>query len=121
MPKWRVNHFATRPALFTIIRTRAAPLSKAFALHAGRLQKTAAADLTDGTATRVAVSDLREFAKILECLGSHEALTFGITGAEQARLCTQGALASGRAPVGAICRDRATSHGPKAAASSCWI
>ena len=61
-------------ALFTIIRNARGPLSKAFALHAGQLQKTAAADLTDGTATRVAVTDLREFAKILEGLGSHEAL-----------------------------------------------
>lgn len=92
---------------FTIIRNNRGSLSKSLALYEGRLKKTAAADLVDGTATRAAVPDLSSFAKILEGLGSHEALTFGITGAEQAQLCTQEALASGRAPVGAICRARA--------------
>jgi hypothetical protein len=97
----------------TIIRNNRGPLSKSFTLHDGRLQKTAAADLVDGTATRAAASDLRQLAAILEGLGSHEALTFGITEAEQARLCTQGALASGRAPAGAICRDRASFAWPQ--------
>ena len=98
---------------FTIIRNNRGPLSKSFALHEGRLQKTAAADLVDGTATRAAVPDLLSFAKILEGLRSHEALTFGTTEAEQARLCTQEAIASGRAPAGAICRDRASFEWPK--------
>jgi hypothetical protein len=71
---------------FTLIRNNRGPLSKSFTLHEGQLKKTAAADLVDGIATRVAVADLHQFARLLEGLGNHEALTFGITQAEQARL-----------------------------------
>jgi hypothetical protein len=67
----------------------------------------------DGIATRVAVADLHQFARLLEGLGNHEALTFGITQAEQARLTPQERLAQGRAPAGAICRDRANFAWPE--------
>ena len=51
---------------FTVIRNRRGPLSKSFTLSEGRLQKTAAAEVTDGIAARRAAADISEFAAAIE-------------------------------------------------------
>ena len=92
---------------FTIVKNRRGPLSKSFTLVEGRLQKTAAAEVGDGLATRIAVASIQELAAAVDALTAQEALTFGIAKHERARIATQKACAEGRAPKGAICRDRA--------------
>ena len=100
-------------AIFTIIRNARGPLSKSFALHEGRLQKTSAAEVTDGLAIRAAASDIFDLARIVESLNAHEALTFGIPRLGRARIATQKAINTGAAPKGAVARDRANFSWPK--------
>ncbi len=97
---------------FTVIRNRRGPLSKSFTLVDGRLQKAAAADVTDGIAARRSAADICELSAAIDALTDHEALTFGIAKLDRARLVTQKAIAEGRAPKGAICRDRANFFWP---------
>jgi hypothetical protein len=93
-----------KPILLTKIVNTRGPLSKAFALKNGRLQKTAAADLVEGRAIRTAIKDLGGLAKVIEALHSNEALSYGISSFVDARIVTQRMAAKGAKNV--ICRDR---------------
>jgi hypothetical protein len=92
------------PVLFTKISNSRGPLSKCLTLKDGKLVKTAAADLVDGRAIRVAVRGIEELAETVEGLSANEALTFGITRFKDVRIVTQKALARGA--KNAIARDR---------------
>jgi hypothetical protein len=93
-----------KPILFTKIVNTRGPLSKAFALKNGQLQKTAAADLVEGRAIRTAIKALPDLAMVIEGLGHNEALTFGITSFVDARVATQKALS--KAGRNTVARDR---------------
>ena len=95
----------------TIIRNTRGPLTKAFTLRSGRLEKAAAADLVEGFAMQVPVEDLTHFAGILQGLDAHEAITYGVSRYSKTDIVTQKALQRGRR--GAICRDRAHFAWPK--------
>ena len=89
---------------FTRLRNKNGPLSKRFWVDGDVLKKAPAAALTDGTAERVKLQTLQEFADLAGSLRSEEALAYGITAAEDARVVTQRALKKGAYP-GAIARD----------------
>ncbi len=96
-------------ATLTIIENRAGPLTKHLTLSQGRLQKIAAAELVDGLAIRTSANDISQLAGIVERLSGRQALVFGVAKCDSpsVRIVAQAAVAAGRAPVGAICRDRA--------------
>ena len=64
-------------------------LSKSFTFPDGVLKKTAAADLVNGVATTLRISDLHELAAVIDGLSSRQALTYGVTGFCSARVTTQ--------------------------------
>jgi len=88
------------------------PLSKAFALEDGKLRKTSAATLYEGTAETRTVDNLRGLAAIIDGLTSEEALTFGVCSFDKARVVTQKKSAK---PEGldVVCRDRAHFRWPR--------
>jgi hypothetical protein len=91
-------------ASLTIIRNTRGPLSKSLSLKDRRLIKSAAADLTEGTATRIEVTGLSQLATVIDAMTARKALTFGVTGHKTIRIITQEALRRGA--QGALCRDR---------------
>ena len=91
-------------ALFTIIRNEDGPLSKSFTLRDGKLIKTAAADLVRGVARKTDIEGIHDLNRVISRLGTSEALTFGVTGFEHAKIVTQKAMKAGAS--GVICRDR---------------
>ena len=93
--------------LITRIRNLDGPLTKSLTLEDGKLMKTAAADLVNGMAHRLNVTDIEHFARVVCSLTSREALTFGVPAFEHGRITTQEHMARGRAPHGAVPRDRA--------------
>jgi hypothetical protein len=101
------------PITFTIARNKRGPLGKSFALHDGRLQQAPKAELFDGLATQAAVEDLHGFSEALKSLRPTEALTFGIPRLDRAHITTQKAVEKGRAPSGAIARNRENFAWPK--------
>lgn len=90
-------------AAFTVITSRGSSLTKRFTLHDGEIRKTAAAQLTDGTAERIEVASVAEFAAIHARLEKNQALTYGTTEQARARIVTKARLSD--AP-NAIARDR---------------
>ena len=98
--------------VYTIVRNLRGPLSKAFALQDGKLQKTAAAELSNGFVRRAAANSIQEFATQVERLKPNEALTYGIFKRCSAPIVTQQAFRNGGIPKGAICRDRANFFWP---------
>jgi len=93
--------------LLTRVRNFDGHLSKSLTLEDGKLVKTAAADLVNGMAHRVRADDIDHLAKVVCGLTSKEALTFGVPSLEHVKITTQEHLARGRAPLGAVPRDRA--------------
>ena len=91
----------------TIIENLDGPLAKSLTLSQGKLQKAAAAILTRGQATEVTAHSVRDLAAIVAGLTSRQALTFGITGKSKVRITTQAKIETGKAPNGAVSRDRA--------------
>lgn len=91
----------------TRIRNLDGPLSKSLSVEGGKLVKTAAADLVIGMAHRIHVADIEYLAQIVDTLTSQEALTFGVPAFDHGRITTQEHVAKGKAPRGAVPRDRA--------------
>jgi len=81
----------------------AAPLTKTFELRAGKLYKVTSAKLVRGSAHRVEVESIREFADLLASLKPHQALAHGIADNRDAEIVTDTAL---RNKPGAISRTR---------------
>ena len=71
----------------------------------GQLRKRSAANIYEGEAERVSISDLKELKELIENLPSSSALCFGTAEKQKARLLTQEALRAGSYPD-AIARDR---------------
>ena len=71
----------------------------------GQLRKRSAANIYEGEAERVSISDLKDLKKLIETLPSSSALCFGIAEKQKARLLTQETLRAGSYPD-AIARDR---------------
>jgi len=92
--------------LITRIRNLDGPLSKSLSMVDGKLVKNAAADLVNGMAHRVHVEDIEHLAQIVCSLTSQEALTFGVPPFEHGRITTQDYVAMGKAPIGAVPRDK---------------
>lgn len=81
---------------FTAIKP--ARLSKRFTLTGpATLKKESGGDLLEGTAEKLTVADLAEFAALLPTLTPKQALAYGINGRATARVVTAGALASAAA------------------------
>ena len=78
----------------------------------GKLRKTSAANLYEGTAETRTVDNLRGLAAIIDGLTSEEALTFGVCGFDKARVATQ-KRAPSRKDLRVVCRDRAHFHWPE--------
>ena len=100
-------------AVLTVIENQRGACSKSFTLLAGRLTKTAAANVYCGLATRRTIEDLEGLSAIIEGLGSHQALTYGICRFPKASIVTQEELARGRAAAHAVARDRGHFFWPK--------
>lgn len=100
---------------FAIIRNHEGFATKTFAVDTGgRLIRTAAAHIFDGSVRVVEALNLQEVLAIVESLAPNEALTFGVPAAPVARIVTRKELIRANAN-GAIARDRehfAFDHGP---------
>ena len=92
--------------LITRIRNLDGPLTKTFSLKDGKLIKAPAANLVNGMAHRIHIDSLEHFAKLVTGLTSQEALTFGGPASDHCRITTQDHVKAGRAPAGAIPRDK---------------
>lgn len=80
------------------------PLTKTFTLaEDGTLRSVTAAHLTHGRVKRVSVASASELAGLLQTLGAHEALTYGLTASIQAEIVTKAQLSRF---AGKIARDR---------------
>ena len=96
----------------SVLRNLKGPLSKSFTLEDGKLRKTSAANLYEGTAETRTVDNLRGLAAIIDGLTSEEALTFGVCGFDKARVVTQKKSAK-QEGLDVVCRDRAHFHWPE--------
>jgi len=103
--------------LITRIRNLNGPLSKSLSMVDGKLVKQAAADLVNGMAHRIHVSDIEHLARIVCSLGSNEALTWGVTGFDHCRITTQKQVLRGRAPAAQSLGTTKTSAGRKGEAA----
>ena len=93
------------PVRLTVIQNDKGLATKVFRLSAeGSLLKTSAAQVYEGNAREVSVSDLEELLAVITELKANEALCFGIMGRAKARLVSQKSLA---ADPHAVARDRA--------------
>ena len=95
----------------SVLRNLKGPLSKAFTLEDGKLRKTSAANLYEGTAETRTIDNLHGLATIIDGLTSEEALTFGVCGFDKARVVTQKKSAK-QEGLDVVCRDRAHFHWP---------
>ena len=64
-------------------------LTKVFGYKNGKLEKKSAASIQEGVANRVIVPGLSELAKALDSLGSNEAISWGVTEAQQVKITTK--------------------------------
>lgn len=91
----------------TVLQNERGYATKVFSLdEAGKLQKQSAASIYDGHIATAAVQDIRELMTLLAGLKPHNALTFGVTAYQKARLLTKDMLEGGSFP-GTVARDRA--------------
>lgn len=97
---------------FTIVTsTRPAHLSKEFRLSpTGELIKSAAADMVEGTADATQ-SNFADLLRVLDALKSNQAVVWGLpigrNPGDRVTIATRDDVAAGKAPHGAIPRDRA--------------
>ena len=90
----------------TLLRNNLGNATKVFDLDdKGQLRKRSAANIYEGEAERVSISDLKDLKELIENLPSSSALCFGTAEKQKARLLTQEALRAGSYPD-AIARDR---------------
>jgi hypothetical protein len=100
-------------AHLTLIENHFGPCSKSFTLTAQGLQKSAAANVFCGLATRRSVANLEELNAVIEGLGSNQALAFGVGQFNRARIVTQEALGRRGRVANAVARDREHFSWPK--------
>ena len=90
----------------TLLRNNLGNATKVFDLDdKGQLRKRSAANIYEGEAERVSISDLKDLKELIENLPSSSALCFGTAEKQKARLLTQETLRAGSYPD-AIARDR---------------
>ncbi len=91
----------------TVLENEQGYATKVFSLdQTGKLQKESAANIYDGNIQTVAIQDVGGLVTLLTGLKPHNALTFGVTAYQKARLLTKDVLEGGSFP-GTVARDRA--------------